>query len=299
MKKVLITGAAGMLGAEIANYMFKQQNYKIFATGRSDINASYTYIKANLLNKQELNNLLTLTQPDIIIHCAANVNLNDCELNKNDAYEIHVNATKKIASYKQGKCRFLYISTDSVFNGRTGNYSETDKPAPLNYYALSKLEGEKAVADINSNSLILRTNIYGFNRNKEGNSLFEWIYKKLNSNHSISGFKDVFFNPLYIGQLAELITIVINKNITGVLHAGCIEKISKYQFVLLIADAFGFNKSLINADISDTIQSTIKRPKNTTLNTKALTDYVGKNYSINQGINQLKVDFLQQNISHG
>lgn len=294
MQKVLITGAAGMLGSAIANRMLNDKNFKIYGTGRSNANTLYSYTKADLLNDEGLNQLINSTKPDIIIHCAANVNLNDCELNKPEANKIHVDVTKKLASYKPGKCRFIYISTDSVFDGKQGNYSEEDKTSPLNHYALSKLEGEEAAIEANHNSLIIRTNIYGFNHNKNGNSLFEWIYKNLKSHHSISGFTDIYFNPLYTVQLAELIITLINKNITGSINAGCKEKISKYQFALFVADAFKFERSLIKASLSDEMPSILQRPKNTTLNINKLSHLAGKNFSIKDGINQLKTDLQQK-----
>lgn len=294
MQRVLITGAAGMLGSQVAYTMFNQNNFDVYGTGRTAIHSNYTYCKADLLNNNELNNLLASVNPDIIVHCAANVNLNDCELNKTDAYRTNVEVSKQLASFNTNTCRFIYISTDSVFDGLKENYSETDIPNPLNYYALSKLQGEKAVLKLNSNALILRTNIYGFNRNRKGNSLFEWIYKNLNDGNGISGFTDISFNPLYIGQLAEIISKLIHKNVTGILHAGCNEKVSKYQFAMLVAEVFDFDKSLIKADLSNVMPSTIKRPKNTTLNTDVLKNYIEKNYTIADGINQLKKDFLQQ-----
>ncbi len=298
MQKVLITGAAGMLGTAIANRMFNDKNFEVYGSGRSNIQSSFTYIEADLLKEDELSRLLTLAQPDIIVHCAAIVNLNYCEANKEEAYKIHVAVTKKLASYNAGKCKFLYISTDSVFDGIKGNYSETAATAPLNYYALSKLQGEKAVASVNHSSLIIRTNIYGFNQNKNGNSLFEWIYKNLNDHQSISGFKDVLFNPLYTTQLAELVLMLINKNVTGIIHAGCEEQISKFQFALLIAEAFNFERSLVKAAPSNEMPSILQRPKNTTLNTCKLNNDIGKNYSIIDGINQLKADFIQQKNLH-
>jgi dTDP-4-dehydrorhamnose reductase len=292
MQKVLITGAAGMLGSMVTEHMCRNNDFNVTGTGRSKMQTVFNYIKADLLNEEELNDLLVSVAPDIIVHCAAMVNLNDCEQHKNEAYKTHVEVTKKLASYQPGKCRFIYISTDSVFDGITGNYSETDAPAPLNYYAKSKLEGEKAAAEANDLSLIIRTNMYGFNKYKNGNSLFEWIYKNLNSRHSITGFTDAIFNPLYTGQLAELISQLINKNVTGVIHAGCIEKVSKFQFALLVANTFEFDESLIQNGLSDEMHSILQRPRNTSLNVELLNNHIEKPFSIRDGINELKNDFI-------
>ncbi len=298
MRKVLITGAAGMLGSKMIKCITNDSNYKVFGTGRTNIQLPGNYIQADLLNDDETEKLLQYVQPDIIIHCAANINLNDCELNADKAHKIHVNVSAKLASFKPSVCRLIYISTDSVFDGLRGNYTEEDNPQPLNIYAATKLEGEQVVLRNNPNCLIIRTNIYGFNAQKKSNSLFEWAYENLSAGNIITGFSDVLFNPLYTGQLGDVIFNSIQKNITGILNAGCAEKVSKYNFLLEIAEIFGFDKSLIKDGSSDQITTNLKRPKNTTLNIDALNKLLGKKYHLVDGINQLKKDYSNKKNAH-
>ncbi len=298
MQKILITGATGMLGSKIAEYLSKTEKYKVFVTGRKSINNAYDYTQADLLNAEERNNLLHHVQPDVIVHCAANVNLNDCELNPENAYKIHVHTSEQLAAYNPENCKIIYISTDSVFDGNKKNYTEEDKPAPLNIYAETKFKGEHAVAETNFNHLILRTNIYGFNSAANNNSLFEWIYKNLSAGNAITGFTDIIFNPLYTGQVADIIINCLEKNLTGVFHAGCEEEISKYTFAKKIAGAFSLDKSLIQPGNSNSVSSTLKRPKNTTLNHTALDKALKKKYNLQDGITQLKSDFLVHKKSH-
>jgi dTDP-4-dehydrorhamnose reductase len=293
MQKILVTGAAGMLGYKVASYFFQNKDLEIYGTGRRNIQTPYNYLQGNLLIEKELDALLNKIQPDIIVHCAANVNLNDCEVNRAGAYQLHVETTKKLAAYNSEKCRFVYISTDSVYDGIKGNHSETDVTNPSNYYALTKLEGERAATSVNEHALILRTNIYGFNQNGNGNSLFEWIYKNLNAQKAITGFSDVYFNPLYTAQLAQLIMHFIDKNVNGVWNVGCKENVSKYEFALLIAEAFKFDKSLVKSGLINEMPAGLKRPKNTTLNIDKLKNAIENSYSIIDGINQLKTDFTQ------
>ncbi len=294
MQKVLVTGAAGMLGSAIAKYMVAKNDFKITGTGRKDINPSFDYIKANLLNDNEIDSLLELVKPEIIVHCAANVNINYCELHKAATYKLHVEVSKKIASYNPEKCKVIYISTDSVFNGAKGNYSLTDAPEPLNYYAATKLASEQAIINENKNSVVIRTNIYGFNQFAPGNSLFEWLYKNLNANQPVTGYSDIYFNPLYIGQLAVVVTKFSQADVTGIFNAGCKEFLSKYDFALLIAQAFSFDTSLVENGVSHDDATVVKRPKNTTLNVDSLSKILKEEYSIEDGINQLKQDFIHQ-----
>jgi dTDP-4-dehydrorhamnose reductase len=292
LKKVLVTGAAGMLGSSVAKYMEKSNEFKTFGTGRTSVEASSNYYVANLLDSDAVHELLDDLQPDVIVHCAANVNLNQCETDKEAADKIHVEATATLASYKPGICKLIYISTDSVFEGVKGDYTEEDATMPLNYYAASKLKGEEKAFALNKNTAIVRTNIYGYKKNGASNSLFEWLYKNLSNKNTVTGFTDTWFNPLYTIQLAEVIFGIAKTNITGIINAGCKEYISKYDFAKLVADVFGFDGELTRKGSIDAMPSELKRPKNTTLNTALLTGILGRCYYINDGIKMLKNDFL-------
>src|SRR5256885_14294543 len=107
MQRVLITGVTGMLGSKIAEHLSKIGRYEVVGTGRKIINASYKNIQADLLNGDEISILLQAVQPDVIVHCAANVNLNDCETHPENAYNIHINVSKKLAQYNSGICKLI------------------------------------------------------------------------------------------------------------------------------------------------------------------------------------------------
>jgi len=293
-KKILVTGVNGMLGSAIARELKKQETaYEIQGIGQSESNEILLpsqYLKLDLLNFTELKQLLVDLDPDIIIHCAAQVNLDLCENDKEYADKIHRDVTAVLASYKPFETRLIYISTDSVFDGTIGNYREDDKVNPLNYYALSKFHGEEAVNKEQGNAVIIRTNIYGFKK-PGGKSLFEWIATKLSNGESITGFDDIFFNPLYTGQLATLIADMLRIDFSGVLHAGCNQFVSKYQFAVDIAKEFGWDTSLVQQGNSDNIISKLARPKNTTLNTNKVKQIFGYVPDYKLGLKQLFIDF--------
>jgi dTDP-4-dehydrorhamnose reductase len=295
MKKVLVTGASGMLGARIAEYIQQSATFEVYGVARKNIIGKYNYRQLDLLDKYVVKEVLNELNPDTIIHCAANVNLNDCEVNKENANSLHVEATETLASFKSGECKIIYISTDSVFDGVKGDYTETDQPSPLNYYALSKLMGEEKLAQINPNSLVLRTNLYGFHKFEEGNSLFEWIYQNLSKQKNITGFTNIYFNPLYTGQISQIVFQFLDKKETGLFHLGCKEKITKYQFALMVAEEFGFEKSLIQSGSYEETTIGLKRPKNTTLDYSKYMSHFNKEYSMTEGIKNLKADLDKTN----
>lgn len=289
-QRILITGATGMLGTNIIDVFKDDNRFEVYGISRrvnEKIN-NYNRVIADITDNNQLLKILKQIKPDIIIHCAANTNVDDCNDNKEYTYKLHVEATRTLAKFNS---RYIYISTDSVFDGQKGNYSEEDETNPLNYYASTKLKGERVSLNTNSKALIIRTNIYGFHLEKK-NSLVEWALDNLLLNNKINGFTDVYFNPIYVGQLARIIkeTIIVN-NISGILNVGSKEYISKYQFLVKIAEVFNIPKSLIVPKFIEDINFAAMRPRNTTLNLNKF-QYVFKEIpSIDEGIMELRNDY--------
>ncbi|AKN33924.1 dTDP-4-dehydrorhamnose reductase [Clostridium carboxidivorans P7] len=292
-KKILITGSNGMLGKDLTSLFSKNDNFEVFGINRSnDINLKDDhYFVCDITDFEELNNILKYINPEIIIHCAANVNVDGCEKDKNYAYKLNSESTKILSSYKSEKTKFIYISTDSIFNGETGNYKEDDKANPLNYYAFSKFEGENFALLQNKNAIIIRTNIYGFHK-PYGSSLVEWALKNLKSENKISGFNDVYFNPIYTGQLGKIVMKLIQIDYKGIIHTGCENFINKYEFLIRIAQKFGLNNELIDESSVDSINFSARRPKNTTLNITKLKGLIDFTITLEDGLNQLYMDYI-------
>jgi dTDP-4-dehydrorhamnose reductase len=287
MQKVLVTGSSGMLGKDIVIEL--SNNYEVFGISRTEskVLSNSREFLGDLTDKDFLQKVLTNVNPNIIIHCAAFVNVDKCEENKEYVKLLHINATEQLASFNPN-AKFIYISTDSVFDGTTGDYKEDSGVNPINYYAKTKYQGELKVLEKNKNSLIVRTNIYGVHV-PMGNSLFEWAFNKLKNNENINAFNDVFFNPVYTKQLARIINEIVSKhNLNGILNIASRDYISKYEFICLIAEIFSFNKNLIHPISVDSINLQAKRPKNMTLNISKLEKIISEIPIIKKGLEELK-----------
>jgi dTDP-4-dehydrorhamnose reductase len=268
-KKMLITGVSGLLGNNLA-YYFKSSYeilglYNLHPVIIEGINTE----KCNLLYLDNIKEIISEYNPNILIHCAALTDVDKCEEDRDAAQKINVGATKNIIKGIDSKDVYvIYISTDSVYDGVRGNYSEKDKINPQNYYGLSKYEGEQETSK-HKHSLILRTNIFGWNiQNKK--SLAEWILEELRAGHTINGFKDVYFSSMYTMELASVIDISIKRNLTGVYNCGSVDSCSKFEFGRKIANCFGLDQKLINPISIDDLNLKAKRGKNLTLNVNKL-----------------------------
>lgn len=267
--RVLIAGNAGMLGKDIAN-VFKKEGAFIIGLdlkeySGNDVDAHYL---VDLCDEKKVLKILEIEQPDLIIYTAAIINFELCESNKELADCVHAKTPALIAKNKRIDSKLIYISTDSVFDGLKGNYTENDPPNPLNYYSFSKLKGEKLVLQ-NKNCLVIRTNIFGFNIPLK-QSLAEWAIANLHREKKIIGFDDVIFNAIYTFDLATIIQKISGKDFEGIINIGCKGAWSKYDFIKNLAKSLGYKEKLIEKGNSGSIRFKIKRPLKTNLDTKKI-----------------------------
>jgi len=287
-----------MLGGRILKLLKSNPTYEVFSIGRSALNGG-NHVSCDISNIPAFTRVLKELSPDYIVHCAANVNLENCEKEKEYTYRLHVVTSRVIASSSNVK-KSIFISTDSVFDGKIGNYKEDDFVSPLNYYALTKALAEESFLNARHPSIVIRTNMFGFN-SPPGNSLFEWAWNSLNKGNEISGYSNIHFNPLYVGTIAKIVAYLLKDDLTGLLHIGCIEGLSKHSFILKVADLFDFPHSLIKSSYAAN-NGPISRPMNTILNVQAIQEKgIVVLPTIEEELAELNKDFresIQQNYNH-
>ncbi len=298
IKKILVTGSNGMLGKDLVDFL-KSYEFDLYGLNRKrDYNlAKDKSILCDLVDFEKLNEVLNTIDPDIIIHCAAIVDVDLCEKDKKLSNKINVESTKQLALYKPEITKFIYISSDSVFCGQKGNYKEDSKKDPINYYAKTKSLAEDEILTANNNHIIIRTNIYGFHKEK-GKSLVEWALGEVFENRKIKGFDDVYFNPVYTMQLSKVIYDLVIKNFTGTINIGSNKALSKYEFLLRVLKTLQLKEYLIEAISVEQGTLTTLRPKNTTLNTTFLKETLNYEIDIFEGIEELVRDYKNRSSSY-
>lgn len=191
--KLLIIGGTGNLGKSFKNSNFFKDCH--FPTKK----------KLNLLNKTQINKFISKKKIEVIINLAAIARMGDCENNKKLAYQINVIGCKNLVNsikYIDKNIKLVHISTDGVYASISGNYKETSRLKPYNYYGLTKLKAEKIVKTM-KNYLIIRTRF--FNKNK--------IQFK-------TAAEDSFSSSIEVTKLVNIIKILLKKNIKGILNVG-------------------------------------------------------------------------------
>jgi dTDP-4-dehydrorhamnose reductase len=294
--RIGVTGASGMLGSALVDYL--SNSHKVFATSRSrgveNINIEWDCF--DLTDLALLNEWLNNTKPDIVIHCAAIVNVDFCEDNVGLVTALHVETTKEITNYLElNDARLIYISTDSVFDGKKhGSYSESDSVAPLNVYAKTKLMGEEIVQSM-INGLVLRTNIIGWTH--EGKTSFaEWLFKGLVENTPLNLFYDVYFSPLHVQNLSIIIGEIIINPISGLYHCASSNSISKFDFGIQMAKVFNLSSSNINRISVEEMGFKSERPKNMTLDIQKISLALKYDFpSVLESIELIKLQYDKNN----
>lgn len=265
MDKIIVTGANGMLGSGIIKE-FKGK-YEFYSLDKEPLEPILPNpVQIDLTDKKKVEQVLKKIKPDLVIHCAAVTNVDFCETNEEICNKVNVDATKYLAEIcKKMNIVLVYISTDFVFDGEKGNYTEEDKPNPLGVYAKSKLLGEKVVINSGVKYIIPRTSIYGWNIQKK-ESLVEWIINANKNKKELNVITDQYFTPILTNNLAQAIFELYEKKIYDLFNIVGSEKLSKYDFAMKVAEIFGLDKSMIKKTTLDKIPFKSKRPRDASLN---------------------------------
>ncbi len=249
---------------------------------------AFTVIESNLLAPGAVERLLDSTQPDWVIHCAALANLDACEADPLLAKQMNTDLSHTLAKYvARGGARLLYVSTDSVFDGLRGDYSEEDAPSPVGVYSCTKYEGEMAVAEADPAAIIARVNLFGWSM--AGNrSLAEFFFNNLSQNKPVMGFTDVCFCPLLVNQIAHIFIDMLDHKLSGLYHVVSSDALSKYEFGVRLAHRFDFDPSLINPTIVSQAGLKAYRSPNLSLRTDKLVHALNKPLpTVSSGLDEL------------
>jgi dTDP-4-dehydrorhamnose reductase len=244
--RILVTGASGLLGVNMVLEAAKR--HTVFGTThthniRTEI---FNPIQTNLLSDGAVEKVFDEVRPDWVINCAAFAIVDACERDPNLARKLNVELPGKLAAIvARGGARLIHISTDAVFDGQRGDYTENDTPNPLGVYARTKLEGEWAVSEADPHAIIARVNLFGWSLTGK-RSLAEWFYNNLRAGREMMGFIDVYFCPLLVNDLANLLLEMLERRLIGLFHVVSSQCVSKYEFGTTLAREFGFDDKLIH-----------------------------------------------------
>ena len=270
MKKVVFFGGSGLLAVNWATKICRDYEVYLIMHKRKIQLPEVKVIHFNKDFESSFTQFISTLKPDLIFNCAALTNVDFCEANPLMASEINTVLPKKLALIsKTIEAKFVHISTDHLFDGQKKLYSEDDQVGPLNQYAKTKAAAEKEVLSIDENALIVRTNFYGWGLSYR-KSFSDFILEGLRNNSDLQLFKDVYYSPIYIGELVRLIHLALEKNCVGIYNIVGSEIISKYDFGVAIAEVFDLSNKSISSSLIERKKELVLRPKNMALSNEKL-----------------------------
>lgn len=288
---VLVTGSNGLLGQKLIKDFHPY--YKVIACDlQPESSLSFpnlSYESLDITHRRQLGFHISFYRPQVIINAAAYTDVDGCEIHKDKAWAINVGGVKNLVTLcKEENIKLIQFSTDYIFDGKNGPYSEDDPPDPINFYGETKLESEKIIKESGVDFLIIRTNVlYGFGENVKPNFLL-WLLERLSQNEKIQIVTDQFNNPTLADNLSLCILETVKKDLSGIYHLAGSEYLSRYDFAIKVADKFNFDKNNILPTKTELLQQKAKRPYRGGLKIdKAQNILETKLLNVNQGLDYL------------
>lgn len=267
--KILITGSNGLLGQKIVHLLAQKSDIQLIATSRGGnrlaFNDGYEYQEMDITNAEQVAEVIAETRPDAIIHTAALTQVDDCELQKEDCWQKNVKAVEYLADTCEKYDIFLcHLSTDFVFDGESGPYSEEDKPSPVSFYGWSKYAAEEVVKRSKCSWAIVRTVlVYGIVEDMSRSNIILWVKNSLEANKPIKVVTDQLRTPTLAEDLAMGCWLIVNQKAEGVFHISGKDFLTPYEMAIKTADFFQLDKSLISQVDSSNFTQPAKRPPRT------------------------------------
>jgi len=245
-KRILITGSSGFLGRYLIKYA--PAEYEIIAQYRSkkpdDYGKQVNFLQMDFLHDSW--DPIDRLQVDGVIHAAASASIDECEQQPELTYRMNVDVTRKLADFaRRQNARFIYLSSDVIFDGKKGDYSEKDLPSPQSVYGKSKVKAEEYVLARYPDAVVVRPALfYGLALNGRP-SFTEIMLKNLRAGKEIRLFTDQYRTPILVNNLAEALWELIDNDFRGILHLGGAQKITRYEMGILMCEMFGLDKQLL------------------------------------------------------
>ena len=265
MKRIIITGAAGLLGQHLIRCLRSDKNhdpdFSILSIDKAanpfKQSANLRYIQTDLIEFESVKRAIGDFNPDYIFNCASFNDVDNAEENRKLTDDINVHLVENLLALSPKK--IIHFSSDYVFNGLHGPYSEEDTPLPINYYGQTKYRSERILIDSGGNHLIIRSNVlYGTGKDIRPNFI-TWLISGLRRNERVRIVTDQFGNPTYAGNLAEAAIEAARKDLTGILHIAGKDYLSRNEAALKAAAFFNLNSEMITPITTEKLSQPARR----------------------------------------
>jgi dTDP-4-dehydrorhamnose reductase len=264
-----VTGANGLLGQKLIELLRQEKWVEVVATARGDnrlpVDDGYTYLPMDITDETAIESVFSVVRPDTVIHTAAMTNVDQCEAEKEDCWKQNVTAVEYLVKACQTHGSFLlHVSTDFIFDGKEGPYTEEGEPNPISFYGWSKYAAEKVVQSSDLRWAIARTVlVYGIAHDMSRTNIVLWVKKSLEERKEINVVDDQWRSPTLAEDLAIGCVRIAEQEAEGIYNISGKDFLTPYEMAIATADYFDLDKSLIRKADSSTFRQPARRPPRT------------------------------------
>ncbi len=269
MLKILVTGSNGLLGQTLTHLITSTNRAELIASSKGEDrytgSGKYRYATLDIFDRTQLKDVVSTFNPDVIINTAAITNVDSCHKERELCHFLNVEAVKYLVGIcEERNIHLIHLSTDFVFDGQAGPYSEDDLPNPLSYYGETKAEAEKVIQASECHWTILRTIlVYGVTENMSRSNIVLWAKTALEKGEIIKVVNDQWRMPTLALDLAEACLLAAENKATGIFHISGKDMMTVLELVRKVADFWSLDKTLIIPISSKSLNQEARRPLKT------------------------------------
>lgn len=287
MATLLVVGGNGLLGSKIVAAARKE--HEVVATHRTAASPieGVEWIELHKEKIEDDRAIVKRVRPDLIVDTAALHDVDRCEEDRERAWQVNAAATAALASAAHAHGgRYLFVSTDFVFDGARGRYRESDTPAPVNYYGVTKVAGEKGTLDADANNQVVRPSvIYGWDSTRM--NFATWLLTSLRDRKEVRIVTDWYGSPTWADDLARAVLRLLKVPAGGAFHLAGPDRLSRYEFALRLAKAFRLEANLIKPVTAAEFARKAARPMDSSLVNVRAAEHGIHGTSVEEGLKQM------------
>lgn len=268
-KRLLVTGCGGFVAGSIVKQAGDE--WELFGIARSNLPAGYNnvgHFQFDLCDSTRLRQVFADICPEAVIHTAAKADIDRCQANQAETETVNVGVTRQIVELcREHGTKMVFCSTDAVFDGTKGNYTEEDPPHALNFYADTKIRCEQFVQEALKNSVVARLALVaGLPMLGAGNSFLAKMIASFEQNKPVLAPANEIRTPIDVVTLGQALLELAGSDFAGLIHLAGNTPLNRYEMSCQIAIALGFPTELVTRTNSADDKNRAPRPENATLN---------------------------------
>jgi dTDP-4-dehydrorhamnose reductase len=298
LEKLLVIGDTGLVGSKVAS-LAQSAGFDVHGTHNARDSPLPHSAHLDITDRDATTRLVETIRPRAIVNTAALHNVDYCETHREEAEKVNVEGTRNLAeAAAKINCRLVHLSTDYVFDGSSGHYTEEDDPHPLHYYAQTKLESEKVASKAPSYVIARPSVIFGWNPleamrvpSSSGKTInfAMFVLDKLRNNQTVKAVRDQYSSPTFADNLADALLKLARLQSNGVFHTAGRSCMSRYEFAVKLAERFGYASNLVQPVLTSDFKQLAQRPKNSCLRVEKAERELGMHFlTAEEGISEMR-----------